>query len=175
VAGTDAGDVNTPTVDILFSADGGETFDIVLAEGTDNDGAELVTMPGEVTDEARILIRAVGNVFFAVNEEEFALEIGVANEARPETTHALSAVYPNPFGVTSSRATLNLAVEQSQTVRVAVFDALGRQVAVLHDGALAAGQNRQLSLDAATLAGGSYFVRVVGETFTDVQQMTVVR
>ncbi|MEP0547807.1 MAG: reprolysin-like metallopeptidase [Rhodothermales bacterium] len=175
VAGTDAGDVNTPTVDILFSADGGDTFDIVLAEGTDNDGAELVTMPSEVTDEARIMIRAVDNVFFAVNREEFALEIGVANEARPEATHSLSAVYPNPFGVTSSRATLNLTVEQSQAVRVAVYDALGRQVAVLHDGTLAAGQNRQLSLDAAALAGGTYFVRVVGETFTDVQQMTVVR
>ena len=175
VAGTDAGDVNTPTVDILFSADGGETFDVVLAAGTDNDGSEVVTMPDDETDEARIMIRAVDNVFFALNEEEFALMAGVASEAQPEATHALGAIYPNPFGVTASRATLNLTVEQSQAVRVAVYDALGRQVALLHDGTLAAGQNRQFVLDAASLAGGTYFVRVVGETFTDVQQMTVVR
>ena len=174
VAGTDAGEVNTPTVDILFAADG-DTFDTVLAEGTENDGSEVVTMPSETTSSGRIMVRAVDNVFFAVNDEEFALETGVANEARPEAAHALSAVYPNPFGVTASRATINLQVEQTQAVRVAVYDALGRQVAVLYDGALGAGQNRQLSLDATMLSGGTYFVRVVGETFTDVRQMTVVR
>ena len=175
VAGTDGGDVNTPTVDILLSTDGGETF-ALLVEATDNDGSETVTFPEVTTEEARIMVRAVDNVFFDVNDEPFELDpLYVSNEAQPSASHALSAVYPNPFGIASARATLNLTVEQSQTVRVSVYDALGRQVAVLHEGPLAAGQNRQFALDAAKLAGGTYFVRVAGETFTDVRQVTVVR
>ncbi len=174
VAGTDTGDVDAPNVDILFSDDNGETF-VALLEGTPNDGAETITLPSDATEEARIMIRGTDHIFFDVNDEPFELDpLFVANEAQPEATYTLSAVYPNPFGMTSSRATLNLTVEQSQTVRVAVYDALGRQVAVLYDGPFSAGQNRQLALEAATLAGGTYFVRVVGETFTDVQRMTVV-
>jgi hypothetical protein len=177
VAGTDANGVDAGLVDILFSADNGETF-VALAESTPNDGAEEVAFPGIETGEdytGRILIRAVDHIFFDVNDEPFALSFDVANEARPEATHALSAVYPNPFGLGSVRATLALTVSESQAVRAVVYDALGRQVAVLHEGPIAAGQNRQLALDATTLAGGTYFVRVVGETFTDVRQVTVVR
>lgn len=175
VAGTDEGEVNTPTVDILLSTDNGETF-ALLSEATDNDGAETVTFPEVTTEEARIMIRAVDNVFFDVNDEPFELDPAfVANEAQPSASYALSAVYPNPFGVASARATLNLTVERSQTVRVSVYDALGRRVAVLHEGPLAAGQNRQFALDASKLAGGTYFVRVAGETFADVRPMTVVR
>jgi hypothetical protein len=178
VAGTDGEEIGAEFVDIIFSGDNGETFSDTLAAATPNDGAEVVTLPDLDTGEeatGRIMIRAVDHIFFDVNDEPFALNVGVANEARPMASHALSAVYPNPFGLSSTRATLNLAVDQAQAVRASVYDALGRRVAVLHDGHLAAGQNRQLVLDATTLAGGTYFVRVVGETFTDVRQVTVVR
>jgi hypothetical protein len=178
VAGTDGEEIGAEFVDIIFSGDNGETFSDTLAAATPNDGAEVVTLPDLDTGEeatGRIMIRAVDHIFFDVNDEPFALNVGVANEARPMASHALSAVYPNPFGLSSTRATLNLAVDQAQAVRASVYDALGRRVAVLHDGPLAAGQNRQLVLDATTLAGGTYFVRVVGETFTDVRQVTVVR
>lgn len=178
VAGTDEGNVNTPTVDILYSDDDGETFTVVL-EATPNDGSEPIALPDDGTDEGRIMIRAVDNIFFDVNDEPFNVVAGfVANETRPDAAaHDLSAVYPNPFGLGAavSRATFNLSVDHSEVVRVVVYDALGREVAVLHSGVLAAGQNRQFALDAAGLAGGVYFVRAVGETFTDVRSFTVVR
>ena len=179
VAGTDEGDVDTPTVDILYSDDDGETF-TVIAEATDNDGAETITLAEDETDEGRIMIRAVDNIFFDVNDEPFEVMVGfVANETQPDAaTYALGAVYPNPFGLqgaAASRATFNLSVAQSEAVRVTVYDALGRTVAVLHDGVLAAGQNRQFALKAAGLAGGTYFVRAVGESFADVRSFTVVR
>jgi hypothetical protein len=176
VAGTDGGNVNTEFVDILYSDDDGETF-LVLLEATENDGAATITLPEAETTEARIMVRAVDNIFFAVNPEPFSvLDIVVSNEAQPgPATHALGAVYPNPFGLQNARATFNLAVEQTQQVRVAVYDALGREVAVLHEGVLGAGLNRQFALRADDLAAGVYFVRAVGETFADVRPFTVAR
>ncbi len=70
VAGTTAGAVNTPTVDILLSTDNGATFTTVLAAATPNDGTELVSFPVSTT-QGRIMVRAVGNVFFNVNAQRF--------------------------------------------------------------------------------------------------------
>ncbi len=72
VAGTDGGAVNTPTVDVLLSTDGGATF-VPIAEGTPNDGSEVVTFPSVTTTDARILVRGVDNVFFNVNPQPFTI------------------------------------------------------------------------------------------------------
>ena len=70
VAGTTAAPVSTPTVDIVLSTDNGATFTTVLAAATPNDGSELVSFPVSTT-QGRILVRAVGNVFFNVNPQRF--------------------------------------------------------------------------------------------------------
>jgi uncharacterized delta-60 repeat protein len=70
----------------------------------------------------------------------------------------LGAPTPNP---TDGPATLVLEVKEAGPVRVAVYDALGRQVGVLHDGALGAGAHR-LAFDASGLGPGLYVVRAEG-------------
>jgi len=166
VAGTDANGINTATVDILFSSDNGVTFPTVLAAATANDGSETVTTPASATTQGRIMVRAVGNVFFNFNAQPFTLQPGVANEAGPESAEfSLSTVYPNPATV-GETATLNLTVTQSQRVTVALYDVLGRRVADLHDGTVEAGRNLQLALATAALRPGAYFVAVVGESFS---------
>src|SRR5690606_18579769 len=99
----------------------------------------------------------------------------VAIEPGPDGTpgtHALSQPAPNP---SAGRSALTLEVAQAQPVRVAVYDALGREVAVLHDGTLAAGQQHRLDLDASALPSGVYVVRVVGQHFTDTRMVSVAR
>src|SRR5690606_33589382 len=49
VAGTDLPPVSTTSVDILLSTDGGNSFSVVLASGTPNDGSETVTLPNITT------------------------------------------------------------------------------------------------------------------------------
>ena len=72
VAGTDRAPVDTRTVNILLSTDNGRTFDRVLANNVVNSGSASVTVPeGVATGDARILIEAVGNVFFNVNPNRF--------------------------------------------------------------------------------------------------------
>ena len=87
-------------------------------------------------------------------------------------THNLSTVYPNPF---NPQARFTLEVAKQQNVNIAVFDALGRQVALLHDGVLGAGSVHQFQIDGANLPSGVYVVRAIGEHFTDVRQVTLTR
>ena len=97
-------------------------------------------------------------------EVEVAVALSVA--------YRLTAPYPNPV---RGRARLGVMVARSQQVRVEVFDALGRRVAVLFEGALASGSSRSLSWDSGRVPSGLYVVRAVGETFTAARTLTVVQ
>lgn len=70
---TNLGDFNTTRVNVKLSTDGGENFDIVLASETENDGSVFVQLPETVTTEARVMVEAVDNIFFNVNEEDFGI------------------------------------------------------------------------------------------------------
>ncbi len=70
---------------------------------------------------------------------------------------ALSAA-PNPFQSTSA---VTLVLDEAGAARVSVVDALGRRVAVLHDGPLSAGPHA-FRLDGGALAPGVYIVRAEG-------------
>ena len=71
---------------------------------------------------------------------------------------------PNPF---SARTVIPFTLDAEAPVSLAVFDALGRRVATLADGPLAAGDHRA-TFDASGLAPGPYVVRleVDGQTVT---------
>ena len=61
-------------VRITISTDGGSTWDTVLRRSTANDGKATVTMPSVKTSDARIMISAVDNYFFDVNDKAFAIK-----------------------------------------------------------------------------------------------------
>ena len=93
-----------------------------------------------------------------------------AGEGGAAAVFALSAPRPNP---TTGTAALTLTLDHPQHVRAVVLDALGREVAVLHDGE-AAGVVA-LSVDGRRFAPGVYVVRVAGATETLVRRVTVAR
>ena len=65
--------VNCANVKITLSTDGGQTFPIVLAESTPNDGSHPVTLPTDLTTTARVKIEAIGNVFFDISNTNFRI------------------------------------------------------------------------------------------------------
>lgn len=79
---------------------------------------------------------------------------------------------PNPF----QRATnLALTMATPEPVRVAVYDVRGREITVLHEGLLPAGQPVSLTWAPPAARSGVYVVRIQGETFRAVRKLVLVR
>ncbi|MDX1419296.1 MAG: T9SS type A sorting domain-containing protein [Rubricoccaceae bacterium] len=84
---------------------------------------------------------------------------------------ALHPVQPNPA---AGAAVIRYDLPEQAHVRLAVYDALGREVAVLVDGAQAAGRHAA-ALDGRGLAGGVYLVRLSAEGVRQTRRVTLVR
>lgn len=85
VAGTTAAPINTATVNILFSTDGGLTWPTVLASATANDGTQAITIPNISTTQGRIKIKATNSVYFDINNVNITVNplpvVGIAGPA----------------------------------------------------------------------------------------------
>ena len=97
---------------------------------------------------------------------EVAVEV-----ALPEQAY-LSPAYPNPF---NPRTRFTLEVKRAQAVRIEAFDALGRRVALLHEGVLEAGREHRFTFEAGGLASGVYLLRATGETFVQTRRATLLK
>ena len=84
---------------------------------------------------------------------------------------ALEAPYPNPF---RTEATVAVVLDREATVTVEVFDALGRRVARLHDGSLAA-RRHAFTFRPGDLPAGVYYARVHGDGFSATRPLVRVR
>ncbi len=107
--------------------------------------------------------------------ERFVLTVGRAavasGEAPAVTALALDVPAPNPF---RDRATVRFAMPAAGPARVAVYDVLGREVAVLADGERAAGRH-EVTFQSAGLASGVYVIRLTAGTATVVRRATISR
>ncbi len=159
VAGTDANGIDTQNVKILLSVDGGQKFDYVLAETVPNNGSYTFTVPAGlgITDKARIMIKAIDNVFLAVNSANFSIESSLAtNEIKGKD---LATISPNP-----SKGIINLDFAKSVTTgKITVTDLAGRSVYVSK---LNSSKSQQINL--TNLTNGVYIISIEsdGQNFT---------
>ena len=96
----------------------------------------------------------------------------VAEDGGASVASSRMVVAPNPL---AGQGQIDLTVGTTQDVRVALFDALGREVRVLLDRSLAAGQQAYVGFSTAGLPAGVYVVRAVGTDVNLTQRVTVVR
>ena len=99
---------------------------------------------------------------------EFSPTVEVAVNLRE--TRVLSDLRPNP---SRGPAQFTLAVQSSQTVRVNVYDALGRHVQTVFEGRMTSGQINDLVVHGDRLSSGMYFVRIVGDRFADTRKLVI--
>ncbi len=115
---------------------------VLNLSGTGKSSADGVTMMGVAQD---------GNPFFP------QVITGTENSELP-TEFALLGNYPNPFNPSTQ---IEFDLPETAEVSIAVFDMLGRNVMTLPAKEFEAGASRSVELNAARLASGSYFYRVV--------------
>jgi len=101
----------------------------------------------------------------ATRSDTVAVQVRLAEAARVE-------VAPNPV---RSRATVSLRVRTEQDGTVALYDVLGRQVRIVHEGPLAPDRAHTLQVNADGLSSGLYLLRAEGEQFQRTRRITVVR
>jgi hypothetical protein len=110
------------------------------------------------------------------SERTFTLAIGSAafvqsqaDALLPQEASLVSA--PNPL---RDQGTLTYRLPEASSTRLAVYDVLGRRVAVLVDGEQSAGTHTA-TWRPNTVASGVYFARLTTSTQTIVQKIVVVR
>jgi hypothetical protein len=163
VAGTAGSPVNCTEVNILLSTNDGVDFMETLVANTPNDGTEDIVVPALPATLARVMVESVGNVFFDMNNAAFELisTPTAAGEivAAPEASKLV--VQPNPF---SSRTLVTFALPRPGPVELDVYDAVGRRVTTLVNGAREAGVHsiewNGHDANGRAAAPGVYFVRM---------------
>ncbi|MFN0217032.1 MAG: reprolysin-like metallopeptidase [Saprospiraceae bacterium] len=86
VANTNVSPVNCQIVNIRLSTDGGQTYPIMLAQDTENDGSQYVAVPNILTSQARVRVEAADNVFYDLSNANFKIQ----NPIQPSLTLGLS-------------------------------------------------------------------------------------
>jgi hypothetical protein len=164
----------TDEAPVWRTTDGGQTWA--------NLGPVWVAWPAEVREiavgpEGRLWAACSGGGFAGFDGGVFRTTeavVAVSAEGSPEEPGKLAAeleAYPNP---TDGAASIVLTLAATAEVRVEAFDTLGRAVAVLHEGRLAAGSHEWV-LDGAALPTGVYVVRAEGEGFRATRWVTLLR
>ena len=95
---------------------------------------------------------------------EVAVEMPDRFEVKP--------AYPNPF---NPQTALEFRVRQAQRVTVSLYNALGQRVRVLQEGMVQADQAQTVRIDGASLASGTYLVRIAGADFAQTQRIVLIK
>ncbi len=155
VAGTDAAPVSCATVDILFSTDGGFTYDVVVADDTPNDGSEEVNVPNVNTTTGRFMIIGSDNIFYDVNGGVITVEGEILSTS--EMNLANFALYPNP-----SNGTYNIAFtpNSDDKITISLYDLRGRMINTQEFDNATTSDLFRTTLEYGTINSGMYFVKI---------------
>jgi len=74
VAGTNISPINCTNVNLWLSVDGGQNFSVPLVLNTPNDGSQTFVVPNTPTSQGRVMVEAVGNIFFDVNNVNIVVQ-----------------------------------------------------------------------------------------------------
>ncbi|PNQ74848.1 hypothetical protein C1T31_01535 [Hanstruepera neustonica] len=162
VAGTNAGAVNTPNVDILLSTNGGGTFDTVLATAVPNNGSADIIVPDVLAENCVVMVKGNGNIFFNITTGRIAIGYNItAGDVCETYTFNLNETLPTsatvfeqiPVSVTDSGiiTDVNVKYDISSTalnqLHMAIISADGTRAYLYPAGPCATGSNMQVTWD----------------------------
>lgn len=158
VNGTDSLPVNCQTVDIMLSySNGNDDFPDTLAQDVPNNGRAFVVLPEELTNRARLKIKASDNIFFDYNNERFRI---VEKLVGTNPTLAIDDIdiYPNP---TNGQLFIRHQLPFATAIEWSLWNVQGQRV---QQGSQLLTNNDELNI--AQQPSGIYFLQIVHEKGT---------
>jgi hypothetical protein len=161
---------------------GSYTFDVVRHDGGEVLGTYMIDLSSYADQVVTMLLSGFLDPSANQNGPAMSLEVletGVqvvdvepATETGnlPERT-SLGQNYPNPF---NPKTTIVYEVHSRQSVRLSVYDLLGREVATLVNETKAPG-TYEVSWDATGQSSGIYFYRLIAGSFVETKKLVLVR
>jgi hypothetical protein len=122
VAGTDVAPVDSPFVDVLFSTDGGLTYDILAADDIPNTGTASIWVPTVNTTTGRFMIISSNNIFMDINDGVITIEGSLSTD---DFTFDNLTLWPNP---TNGEVQLSFTPASNKNIEVALYDLRGRLI-----------------------------------------------
>ena len=165
VAGTDVAPVDSPNVDILFSTNGGQTYDVVIAEGIPNNGSAAISAPNLNTTSGRFMIISSNNIFYDINGGVITIEGALALN---ENSFENFAIWPNP-----SNGSINLALTpfSNGEIEVSLYDIRGSLV--YNKGFETNGSLFEKALTFNGLTTGIYFIKVSNNSISKTTKLII--
>jgi len=153
VANTNAAPVNTANVMILLSIDGGLTFPHTLVASTPNNGSYTFNVPGGLgtSSTARIMIKAIDNVFLNVNTTNFTINSTLGTSETEKAEEGIK-IYPNP-----SKGIFTIEAEGGNGISYTVYAMDGKLVNATKE--VKGGKIRE-EVNLSYLPSGVYIVQV---------------
>ncbi len=122
-ASTSGAPVNCANVKISLSTDNGLSFSNILVASTPNNGMAVVTIPAGINStDCRIKVEAVGNIFFNVNTQKFAITSTLQNVNFGLLNFEL---FPNP---NNGNFNVKFDSDSKNEIKIGVHDLRGREV-----------------------------------------------
>lgn len=162
VANTDQAPVSASMVDIYLSTDGGASFEILIAENVPNNGSYEISVPSQKTDQARIMVRGSGNIFYDVSNANFSITAQFAVAFDPGLLDIC--------GDTEAQAemTVNAFDGFSEAVQLSVGEVPAGLTATLSSTEITPPATVTLNMSTLDMVTpGNYFVEVIGMSATE--------
>lgn len=144
--------IMTGYVNIYLSLDGGMSFPVILATNVQNTGSFNITAPDYFSNNARIKVKAVGNIYFDVSKADFKVLGNPANGIKGTDVANSVAVFPNP---TSGMLNIKNNNYDGEVMDLVLLNVLGQEV---WKGTM----QQQTSVNTGNLSKGSYYLYLKG-------------
>ena len=152
--------ISCANVTIQLSIDGGFTYPITLLASTPNDGTQEIQVPNNISSQARIRVMAVGNIFYDMSNNNFAIQTAPSPDFvfnNPEIVAACSLANPSSTLITAALGGFSNAIMLSATGVPS-----GTTVSFGTNPVAPGGSTTVILNNANTLASGTYNITITG-------------
>ena len=161
-------------VDIKLSGDG-EQIGLVQVIGSETIFIDSLSFGAQTEDISCGRYTDGSNNWMLMDPTPGAVNVNVVaidnTDLSIPTSFALRQNYPNPFNPVTN---ISFDLPKDSQVKLAVFNMVGQQVAVLKNEVIQAG-SYNIQLDASHLASGVYFYRIQAGDFTSLKKMILLK